>query len=350
MTLRENMLKAINFETPDYIPVNMFISPACWNAYPQEFLFEIMETHPILFPGFIRTKDPVIPELHPVCMASKPYTDDFGCVWETTVDGIMGTVVKHPLEAWENYSVYKKPDPEKCTGMGEIDWSLQRMNVQAAKNNGEFTLYGLKHGHTFLQLCDMRGYQNLMYDFSDDDARIYELISLVEEFNTYIVKQYTDMEVDMISYAEDLGMQTGPMISPEHFKKFIKPSYSRLMKLAKDKGIRIHMHSDGDIKTLADDLIDGGVEVINLQDLVNGIDWIAEKFSGKVCVDLDIDRQSITPRGTPKQIEALIKEEVIKIGSKSGGMMLTYGLYPNVPHSNIKALMDTLEKYICYYS
>lgn len=42
------------------------------------------------------------------------------------------------------------------------------------------------------------------------------------------------------------------------------------------------------------DLIEGGVKVINLQDLVNGIDWIAGKFAGKVSIDLDIDRQQIT--------------------------------------------------------
>ncbi len=72
------------------------------------------------------------------------------------------------------------------------------------------------------------------------------------------------------------------------------------------------MHSDGDIRALSDDLIDGGVEVINLQDLVNGIDWIADKFAGKVCVELDIDRQDITFSGTPDQIDALVREEVKK--------------------------------------
>jgi hypothetical protein len=41
-------------------------------------------------------------------------------------------------------------------------------------------------------------------------------------------------------------------------------------------------------------LVDGGVEVIKLQDLVNGIDWIADKFAGHTCIELDIDRQDIT--------------------------------------------------------
>ena len=122
------------------------------------------------------------------------------------------------------------------------------------------------------------------------------------------------------------------------------------MKPARDRGILVHMHSDGDIRDLADDLIDGGVEAINLQDLVNGIDWIADRFSGKVCVDLDIDRQKITPFGTPVEIDALISEEVEKIGTPDDGLMMTYGLHPELPMENIKAVMDSMERYMGYYS
>ena len=145
-------------------------------------------------------------------------------------------------------------------------------------------------------------------------------------------------------------MQVGPMLSPEFFRTYIKPSYQRIMQPARDAGIPIHMHSDGDIRLLVDDIVDSGVEVINLQDLVNGIDWIAEKFKGKVCVDLDIDRQKITPYGTPAEIDALIREEVTKIATPQGGLCMKYGLYPGVPLENVKALMDAMERYAFYYS
>jgi uroporphyrinogen decarboxylase len=110
------------------------------------------------------------------------------------------------------------------------------------------------------------------------------------------------------------------------------------------------MHSDGDIRPLADDLIDVGFDVLNLQDLVNGIDWIRENLSGRVCVDLDIDRQRITYAGTPRQIDALIRKEVKSLGSKQGGLMMIYGLYPGIPLANARALMDAMERYMGYYA
>ena len=140
------------------------------------------------------------------------------------------------------------------------------------------------------------------------------------------------------------------MLSPELFRKYIKPSYEKIIQPAKDAGCIIHMHSDGDIRLLMDDILDCGVDIINLQDLVNGIDWIAEKLAGKVCIDLDVDRQDIMMNGTPAQVDSLILEEIEKLGSKEGGLMLCQGVYPAISLENIEAAMDAMEKYAGYYS
>ena len=109
------------------------------------------------------------------------------------------------------------------------------------------------------------------------------------------------------------------------------------------------MHSDGEIRSLVDDIVDCGADIINLQDLVNGIDWIGSKFKGKTCVELDIDRQLITPFGTPKEIDEHIRNSIEKIGCREGGLMLIYGLYPGVPLENVSALMDAMEQYSTYF-
>ena len=74
------------------------------------------------------------------------------------------------------------------------------------------------------------------------------------------------------------------------------------------------------------------------------------KFRGKICVELDIDRQNVTVFGTPKQVDDLIKEEVSKIATKDGGLCMVYGLYPGTPLENAKAVMDAMEKYAFYFS
>lgn len=344
------MLRTIRFDRPDYIPMVFHINEACWYHYPAEALKEMMAEHKFLFPHFETGPgraelDYTVPE-----RVGSPFTDGWGCVWETSMDGIVGTVTKHPLASWDGFNDFTAPDPQVDSGKGAVDWEKVREDIEQAKAHGEFTVGGLRHGHTFLQLIDIRGYENLMFDMFDDDPRLSKLIEMVEEFNSAVIRHYLDIGVDMMTYAEDLGTQIGPMISPEMFYRFIKPSYERLMKPAQDAGCIVHMHSDGHIHELVEGLIDGGVAVLNLQDLVNGIDWIKKTLKGRVCIDLDIDRQEITPNGTPRQVDALIREEVEKLGGREGGLTMIYGLYPGVPLENAKALMDAMEKYAFYYS
>ncbi len=349
MTRRDNILKAIRFEQPDYIPMAFHINAACWHHYDQESLQDLMESHPFLFPGFTRQQN-VTPRYGLNQRKDEPYTDPWGCVWQTSDDGITGSVHGHPLPDLAAVSSYTPPDPMTTDGTYPIDWNNIASRVRRQKENGEFVTGGLPHGHTFLRLQDIRGYENLIFDMMDARPELSQLIGMVEEFNYQYVLQWLKLDPDIMSFPEDLGMQVGPMLSPDHFRKYIKPVYQKLMKPARDSGCIVHMHSDGDIRTLVDDLIDGGVEVINLQDLVNGIDWIADRFSGRTCIDLDIDRQKITAQGTPQQVHDLIREEVEKLGRKAGGLMMIYGLYPGVPLENAEALMDAMEKYAGYYS
>jgi uroporphyrinogen decarboxylase len=345
----ENLLRTVRFETPDVIPMTFHINPACWQHYPHGALEELMAAHPLLFPGF-SPSEWVTPDFSPVQRRDQPYLDPWGCLWRTSEDGITGVVTGHPLANWETLATYQAPDPEKTDGLLPVDWSQVTQDMRTEKARGNLVQTTLRHGHTFLQMTDLRGYQALMFDMADDEPRLWRLIGMLEEFNLTVVEKYLGAGAEWMSYPDDLGMQVGPMISPKHFRKYIVPSYSRLMRPAREAGCIVHMHSDGDIRLLVDDMVSSGVQVVNLQDLVNGIDWIADRFAGRVCIDLDIDRQEVTPKGRPRDVDALIREEVERLGRREGGLMMIYGLYPGVPLENVKALMDAMQSYASYYS
>ena len=341
----DDFTRAVRFERPDRIPLTFVINDACWHHYPKEALWDLMEEHKLLFPDFQRPAPNWEPVHGPVSRKDRPYTDPMGCTWYTADDGIVGTVLGHPLEDWDAFgTTWHMPDPDRTDGLYWKDWEKDEREWARGPFRGS-----LRHGHTFLQLCDLRGYEALLMDMVDGEPKLWELIGQLEEFNLSLVRRFIRNGCISMGYPEDLGMQKGPMISPALFREYIKPSYTRLMEPAREAGIPIHMHSDGDIRSLAADLTESGVEILNLQDLVNGIDWIAENFRGKLCVEVDIDRQSVTPFGTPAQIDALIRETVTKIATPEGGLCMIYGLYPGVPLENVKALMDAMERYSCIF-
>lgn len=347
MGQRENILRTVRFERPERIPMGFWINPACRNHYPQSVLDELQESHPYLFPNFRRSS---VLETVFTPSAQTLSVDAWGVTMASPEEGIAAVSVQHPLADWCALECYVPPRLPDLTEEEKKRPNLALENRRHAIAADTLVYGGLPHGHTFLRLCDLRGYEALICDMADGEPRLWRLLEMVEAYNEATVRCSLLRGAEWMSYPEDLGMQVGPMLSPEHLRKYIKPSYQRLMKPARDAGCIIHMHSDGDIRDLADDLVDSGVQILNLQDLVNGLEWIRQRFKGRICIDLDIDRQSVTRFGTPADVDALIQEEVKTLGSREGGLMMIYGMYPGIPIANAKALMDAMEKYSTHFA
>ena len=98
-----------------------------------------------------------------------------------------------------------------------------------------------------------------------------------------------------------------------------------------------------------EDLLDCGVDVINLQDLVNGVDWIAEQLTGRsASISTSTGKTSPRTASPPNRRPRFAKKS--RSWRQAGGLMMIYGLYPGVPLENAEAVMDAMEKYAGYYS
>jgi uroporphyrinogen decarboxylase len=350
MNYRQNTLRAYRFQGPEWIPVFTGYPSMMWQHYAADDLQALMASHPILFPGY----QPGDPREHrvetrPDRIAGEPYTDYWGCVWQTAYTGMVGHVNHHPLADWNHLAGFQPPDPQFNDGLLPLDWlQLETAAADCRKEDRLFNLY-LPHGHTFLRLLDLRGYEAVMMDMADEEPRLWQVLQMLEDFNLELLNRFIRLKPDIIGVPEDLGMQDRLMISPRHYRKYIKPSYLKMTGLIKQNGILVHEHTDGYMMQIVDDLIEAGGDILNLQDLVNGIDNIARTLKGRLAIDLDIDRQSVTVRGTPKDIDDHIRECVVKLGSPQGGLSLLYQPWPETPLENMRAVFDALEKYCTFY-
>jgi len=349
LTDRENYLRNASMTGPKWIPCSVGISGASWDQLRTD-LEQVLARHPILFPGFEkgqRNYDDWDPG--PAHRAGERFTDAWGCVWRSAVNGLEGQVEEHPLADWSKLESYRAPDPMAQGDRGPADWEKTRRDVEKARRQGRLTSGGVAHGFLFMRLWYLRGFENLMIDVAADAPQLPRLIELVMEHNRGLVDAWLDMGVDKMEFGEDLGTQTASIISPKAFAKYVAPAYESVMQPCRGAGCHVALHSDGYIMELMDQFIECGVTIINPQDLCNGIDNLAREVKGRICIRLDIDRQRIVPFGTRREIRALIEEEVRKLGSPAGGLEMTAGIYPPTPAENVDALCDALEEFRTYW-
>jgi len=156
--------------------------------------------------------------------------------------------------------------------------------------------------------------------------------------------------IDVILFGDDLGMQSGPQISPDMYRRIFKPRHARLWRRAKEIAqVKVMLHSCGGIRELLPDLIDAGLDAVNpVQISCAGMDAAGLKkdfgkdivFWGGGC-----DTQNILPKGTPTEIRDHVRRQV-DILAEGGGFVFqqVHNILANVPPQNIVAMFDALRR------
>ena len=341
MTHRENYLRTIEFRNPQWIPCSVGFSPITWHTH-RERLEEVALRHPRIFPGF--RKGTVDFDNFPDCYrAGETFRDNWGCVWRNENSGLEGMVVGHPLADWDALETYRPPDPARYTERGEMDWNLARQHIAAAKERGELTSGSGER--LFDRLYFLRGFENLMMDFATDDPHLPRLIEMLWEHEKKLVGLWLDIGVDAMGFHTDIGTQQALMISPEKFRKYLKPMFMDLFQTCRKAGAHVCLSSDGCLLEIVDDLIDCGVSMHDPQMRACTLDGIEKAYKGRMCINLDLDRQ-LFPFATPDEIRDHVREAVQRLNCPEGGLMLMAGFYGgNIPLANIDAICEAMEEH-----
>ena len=154
--------------------------------------------------------------------------------------------------------------------------------------------------------------------------------------------------IDVVLFGDDLGMQTGPQISPAMYRKFFQGRHARMWKRAKEiADVKVLLHCCGGVRELLPDLIDAGLDAINpVQISCRGMDAVRLKadfgdrmvFWGGGC-----DTQRELSRGTPESIREHVRHQV-EVLSPGGGFVFqqVHNIMADVPPRNIVAMFDAL--------
>jgi uroporphyrinogen decarboxylase len=149
--------------------------------------------------------------------------------------------------------------------------------------------------------------------------------------------------VHMVETADDLGIQTGPMISPRLYRELVKPLHRQLFAAIKARtSAKIFMHSCGGVRPFIEDLIEIGLDVLNpIQPHAAGMEAGALKrdFGDRLSFHGGIDEQYTLPRGTPQEVAAEARR-VLEIMSPGSGYILApaHNFQPDTPPENIVAM------------
>ena len=202
------------------------------------------------------------------------------------------------------------------------------------------------------KLWQIRGMENLFMDYYDNLDGLNVIARKLLEFYKVIVDRYAELGFDGIFSSDDLGHQTGPMMSPEVFKELYLPLYKEFIAYVHSKGMHFFLHSCGDNTLLMDYLIEAGLDVFHpVQKGCMDESLTAQKYGDKITFLYGIDVQHLLPEGTTEEVKIGIIDAAKTFYKKSGGLLFAAGngIMPDVPLENIDVFLDSvtnMKKYL----
>ena len=265
--------------------------------------------------------------------------DEWHCLWVRSEQNNMGQIKGHPIDDWSKLSTYHWPDPHDPS-------FYDGMEKRFEGGEGKYII-SVIFMLLFERLQALRGFENALLDLVLEREKVEQLADRILEFNLEVAKNIARRfpgQIHGIWFTEDWGTQEALMISPKMWRNFFKPRYEMIFRELHDLGFHIWLHSDGRINAIIEDLIELGVDVLNLQQpLTNGIEEVGEQFAGRICFETACDIQKTLPSNSRSAIEQEAKRLLERWSTREGGFILSVDENESVlafPPGNVEAMLE----------
>jgi uroporphyrinogen-III decarboxylase len=194
----------------------------------------------------------------------------------------------------------------------------------------------------------LRGYERLLMDLVVNPELADRILEIPFRYHLAAAERLTAMGIDMLWTGDDVGMQTGMLIAPRLWRRFLKPRMAELISRVKaiNPGLKVAYHTDGHVRAIIPELIEIGVDVLNpVQPACMDPAELAREYGDRLCFWGTIDEQRTLPFGSPAEVRAEVLKRLATVGRR-GGLILgpTHHVQLDTPLENFWAMVDTIRE------
>jgi len=309
---KENLIKTINHQEPEWIP---YVGEGSWK---------------FVYPSFSERE-------------KEGGYDGWGFLWEFSP--VTGSYPSHNylIRDIEDIYHFKIPDPYIPDMLNEAKREMEKTNREDTLIIG-YTPLGI-----FTRSWFLMGMENYLMALITDKEAIIELHKKIADFKIAICERFIDeLDVDAVWVSDDWGTTKDLFISPELWRETIKPQQRRICNSVKNRGKILFQHSCGKVESILGDMIDLGIDVWNPCQPCNDLGGLKKKHGDKITFMGGID-SLIVDTGTPDDVR---REVLYRIDTMAGkdGFIIEPSHWVKFPEENLDMMNQTAKdygKYIC---
>lgn len=331
LTPKERMRRALRYEPVDRLPTQINYTGAVGERLAAYFGVTRAELSRRLGNHLLRVDISHTPRLSD---DGRVAHDWWGVGWDTQEEGYF---VRHsPLAENRDLDAFAWPDPHAPDLLRDAERAIaQDASEHFVAPNFGFAL--------FERAYTLRGFDTFLMDMATDPDYAGELLDRIVAIQEVLIRRFLALGVDGVYFGDDYGAQKSTLISPRMWRALIKPRLARLFAPAREAGLPIILHSDGDIAPILPDLVEIGLTALNpVQPEVIDHGWLRATFGGRLAFYGGVSTQTVLPHGSPEQVRATVFAAARALAPDGTGLIIapSHRMMQDIPMKNIQALLD----------
>jgi uroporphyrinogen decarboxylase len=194
----------------------------------------------------------------------------------------------------------------------------------------------------------LRGSMELfLMDYVLNPELVHRLARIATDYDKAAIDLAADAGADVIFLPGDLAGEQTLLISPKHFREFVKPYEKELVEHSHGRGLRIVKHSDGNMWPILNDILEVGFDGFHpIQPQCMEIGDVKRHVAGKICLLGNIDCRDLLPFGTEKEVEQAVQETIAK-AAPGGAYIISSSntIHPACKAENYIAMVNAAHRY-----
>ncbi|NOZ61792.1 MAG: hypothetical protein GXO74_08920 [Calditrichaeota bacterium] len=219
-------------------------------------------------------------------------------------------------DRWEKAKQKLQPSPEW------IDWDFLKKNYPRWQKEGYWIQTQLWFGFDIVHSWIV-GTERMLVALMEDPDWCRDIFSTLLDFYLKMNDMIWEKgyRFDCVTFPDDLGYKNSQFFSLRTYREVLKPFHKRAVEWAHEKGVKLHLHSCGDVNPFVPEFIEMGVDALNPLEVKAGMDPVQLKkdFGDKLVLHGGINA---VLWDKPDEIRAEM-ERVIPVVKENGGYIFS---------------------------
>ena len=230
----------------------------------------------------------------------------------------------------------------------QTDWQMvtEDMRRQVSDKSHKDTLLIAYNEMTLYERAQLLlGTTSFLMAVALEPDKVEILLDKITAYQRRLTQALMNAGVAGVRFTDDWGTQMALFVSPQSWRRLIKPRLKTLYDVVKERRGLVFQHSCGCLDDIVPDLIEIGLDVLDpCQPAANNIVEWKRRYGGQLTFMGGLDTQSYLSFATPDEVEAAVAK-VVAVMAEGGGYIAAPSHTITIPEANREAMMRAIEKF-----